>query len=161
MATSTSEINQKSNVCEPSSGGEVKLVEYQSLSYTCCATKWTKTSHKTHFWSPGFCTASPLSTQNKLLPKHVAYPTVTATRLSARGFSTACNGKMCAVGIGYGIGMDGSSCRDCWTLQDSITDLAPRPRSPFTGESENFCQSLQQQLGHQCQTLEEVARTHQ
>lgn len=39
---------------------------------------------------------------------------------------------MRAFGMGHGIGMDVGSCQDCSTLQDSITDLASRDRSPFT-----------------------------
>lgn len=97
------------------------------------------TSGFIHFAQP--CTASLSPPLIHCLPqpaKHVVYPTMTATSLSVDGFSTACNGKMCAVWIGYRIGMDASSCRDCWTLQDSITDLAPRHRSPFTGNQRIF-----------------------
>lgn len=53
-------------------------------------------------------------------------------------FSTACDGKMCTVGMGYGIGMDASSCRDRWTPQDSITDLAPHHYSPFASNHRIF-----------------------
>ena len=86
---------------------------------------------------------------------------MTATSLPVRGFSTPCNGKMCAVGIGYGIGMDRSSCRDCWTLQDSITDLAPRLCSPFIGNQRIFVNRYSNSYGHQCQTLEDIAYTYQ
>lgn len=110
------------------------------------------------------CTASLSPPLIYCLPrpaKHVVYPTMIATSLCVHGFSTACNGKMCAVGIGYRIGMDASSCRECWTLQDSITDLAPRLCSPFIGNQRIFVNLYSNSYSHQCQTLEEIACTYQ
>lgn len=126
--------------------------------------KWNKTDNKTSPSSPG--RAWPRSHHPSiccLLPpaKHVVYPTMTANSLRAHGFSTARNGKMWAVGIGYEIAMDAGSCWDRGTLQDSITDSAPRLCSPFIGNQRIFVNLRSNSYGHQSHALEEIARTSQ
>lgn len=93
-----------------------------------------------------------------LLPpaKHVVDPTMTVSSLRAHGFPTTCNGKMWAVGIGYEIGMDAGACWDRRTLQDSITDSAPRLCSPFIGNQRIFVNLCGNSYGHQSQALEEA-----
>lgn len=81
---------------------------------------------------------------------------MTLNSLRAHGFSTTCNGKIWAVGIGYEIGMDGGCCWDRWTLQDSITDSAPRLCSPFIGNHRIFVNLCGNSYGHQSQALEEA-----
>lgn len=126
--------------------------------------KWNKTDNKTSHSSPG--RAWPRSHHPSiccLLPpaKHVVYPTMTANSLRAHGFSTARNGKMWAVGIGYEIAMDAGSCWDRGTLQDSITDSAPRLCNPFIGNQRIFVNLCGNSYGHQSHALEEIARTYQ
>lgn len=98
-----------------------------------------------------------------LLPpaKHVVDLTMTVSSLRAHGFPTTCNGKMWAVGIGYEIGMDAGACWDRRTLQDSITDSAPRLCSPFIGNQRIFVNLCGNSYGHQSQALEEaIAHTY-
>lgn len=117
---------------------------------THCAPKWNKTDNKN---SHPLISHARLPSHHPgmrcLLPpaKHVVYPTMTANSLHTRLFH--CNGKMWAVGIGYEIAMDAGSCWDRGTLQDSITDSAPRLCSPFIGNQRIFVNLCGNSYGHQ------------
>lgn len=101
-----------------------------------CAPKWNTTNNKT--------SQSSLSHAWLLPPaNHGVHPTMTVNSLRAHGFSTACNGKMWAVGIGW----DGRGLLlGLLNAAGFHYRLGTSSLQPIYWESENFCQSLRQQL---------------